>query len=159
MMYLGICEYVVSKDANILNARSKVYCFTGVCCCASSSRFLRCNGSCLSMQCHTVTQVLSNDAVTAALDLWALGCIIYQMLVGKAPFKAASEYLTFQLIADASYSFPAHPALPPAAEDIIRKLLVVDAGARLGACACLQRSISTGLPIPSVDDRFQCKAV
>lgn len=78
------------------------------------------------------TQVLSNEPVTHALDLWALGCIIYQMLVGKAPFKAASEYLTFQLIADASYSFPANPALPPTAEDIIRKLLVVDSGARVG---------------------------
>ena len=113
--------------------------------CLRSNRFVCCNCRCLNMQCQPATQVLSNDAVTAALDLWALGCIIYQMLVGKAPFKAASEYLTFQLIADASYSFPAHPALPPAAEDIIRRLLVVDAGARLGACACLQPCISAGL--------------
>jgi len=25
--------------------------------------------------------------VTGAVDLWALGCIIFQMLIGKAPFK------------------------------------------------------------------------
>jgi serine/threonine protein kinase len=32
-------------------------------------------------------QVLSNEAVSSAVDLWALGCIIFQMLVGKPPFK------------------------------------------------------------------------
>lgn len=32
-------------------------------------------------------QVLSNEEVSSAVDLWALGCIIFQMLVGKPPFK------------------------------------------------------------------------
>lgn len=36
---------------------------------------------------NCLPQVLSNDAVTGAVDLWALGCIIFQMLIGKAPFK------------------------------------------------------------------------
>lgn len=34
-----------------------------------------------------VWQVLSNEEVGTAVDLWALGCIIFQMLVGKPPFK------------------------------------------------------------------------
>lgn len=37
-------------------------------------------------------QVLSNDEVTAAVDLWALGCIIFQMLIGKAPFKVPPSH-------------------------------------------------------------------
>lgn len=41
-----------------------------------------------------------------ALDLWALGCIVYQMLVGVTPFVADSEYLTFQRILQGDYEFP-----------------------------------------------------
>jgi serine/threonine protein kinase len=45
-------------------------------------------------------QVLSNEEVSTAVDLWALGCIIFQMLVGKPPFKvqlALLDYAGLQL--------------------------------------------------------------
>lgn len=42
-------------------------------------------------------EVLNNTGITYAADLWALGCIIYQMLAGQPPFKGKSEYLTFQV--------------------------------------------------------------
>lgn len=64
-------------------------------------------------------------------DLWALGCIIYQMLVGKPPFRGASEYLTFQLVAAGEYSVP--DALDPSARDVIGNLLLLNPQQRLGA--------------------------
>lgn len=42
-------------------------------------------------------EVLNNTGIYYTSDLWALGCIIYQMLAGHPPFKGRSEYLTFQV--------------------------------------------------------------
>lgn len=52
------------------------------------------------------------------------------MLVGRPPFKAGTEYLTFQLIAAGQVDMPA--SLPPHAQDLLRRLLVPEARQRLG---------------------------
>ena len=78
-------------------------------------------------------QTLRNEPVGPEADLWALGCIIYQMLVGKAPFRAASEYLTFERIASGKMRVPSD--VPAAAADVIKRLLRAEPAKRLGACA------------------------
>lgn len=67
-------------------------------------------------------------------DFWALGCIIYQMIVGKPPFKAATEYETFERIVDVNYSFPdpqKYP-IPSSIIDIVKQLLCENPEERLG---------------------------
>ena len=44
-------------------------------------------------------------------DMWAFGVIIYQMLVGYAPFQTGSVEGTYKKIKDLEYSFPKKPEL------------------------------------------------
>ncbi|KAJ3567481.1 hypothetical protein NPX13_g6753 [Xylaria arbuscula] len=74
-------------------------------------------------------ELLTNKNACKASDLWAFGCIIYQMLAGRPPFKGGSEYLTFQKIVNLDYEFP--PGFPPAARDLVERLLVLDPARRL----------------------------
>eukprot|EP01083_Nonionella_stella_P037926 103313_1 len=76
-------------------------------------------------------ELLSDRGVVMASDLWALGCVVYQMFTGTTPFKAPTEYLIFQRILEDSLEIPA--GFDPLAEDLVRKLLVRDPDARLGA--------------------------
>ncbi|ORY63971.1 kinase-like domain-containing protein [Pseudomassariella vexata] len=74
-------------------------------------------------------ELLTNKNACKASDLWAFGCIIYQLLAGRPPFKAGSEYLTFQKIVNLEYEFPA--GFPPAARDLVERCLVLDPARRL----------------------------
>ena len=85
-------------------------------------------------------QTLRNEPVGPEADLWALGCIIYQMLVGKAPFRAASEYLTFERIASGKMRVPSDVA--PAAADVIKRLLRAEPAKRLGAWRICVQSLT-----------------
>ncbi|OAA58857.1 Serine/threonine-protein kinase domain protein [Cordyceps fumosorosea ARSEF 2679] len=74
-------------------------------------------------------ELLTHKTASKASDIWAFGCIIFQLLVGRPPFKAGSEYLTFQKIVNLEYEFPA--GFPPAASDLVERCLVLDPARRL----------------------------
>ncbi|KAI1178241.1 kinase-like domain-containing protein [Nemania sp. FL0916] len=74
-------------------------------------------------------ELLTNKNACKASDLWAYGCIIYQMLAGRPPFKGGSEYLTFQKIVSLDYEFPS--GFPSAARDLVERCLVLDPARRL----------------------------
>ncbi|KAF2493418.1 serine/threonine protein kinase-like protein [Lophium mytilinum] len=74
-------------------------------------------------------ELLTDKNACKASDLWAFGCIIYQLLAGRPPFKAGNEYQTFQKIVGLEYTFP--DGFPDIARDLVERLLVLDPAARL----------------------------
>jgi 3-phosphoinositide dependent protein kinase-1 len=74
-------------------------------------------------------ELLTNKEGGKPTDLWAFGCIIYQLLTGRPPFKGTTEYLTFEKILALDYSFPL--GFPSVARDLVERLLVPDPSKRL----------------------------
>ncbi|XP_030375721.1 3-phosphoinositide-dependent protein kinase 1 isoform X2 [Scaptodrosophila lebanonensis] len=76
-------------------------------------------------------EVLQNGPITPAADLWALGCIVYQMISGLPPFRGSNDYVIFKEILSCGVDFP--QGFDKDAEDLVKCLLKVDPRERLGA--------------------------
>lgn len=71
------------------------------------------------------------------IDWWALGVLIYEMLVGIPPFYHKNRDHMFYLIKEASIKYPDpkrhNITVSKVAQDLINKLLVKDMEKRLGS--------------------------
>lgn len=74
-------------------------------------------------------ELLTEKNACKASDLWAFGCIVFQLLAGRPPFKAGNEYQTFQKIVALDYDFPM--GFPVVARDLVERLLILDPANRL----------------------------
>ena len=67
------------------------------------------------------------------IDMWSLGCIVFMLLGGYAPFYACQTYTLFERISRGIFKF--HPqywdGISPAAKDLITGLFAVDGAKRL----------------------------
>lgn len=75
-------------------------------------------------------EILTSKKAYYSSDLWALGCIVYQLMSGLPPFRGGHEYQIFQKITKLEYEFP--DGFNVVAQDLVEKLLVLDPEQRLG---------------------------
>lgn len=75
-------------------------------------------------------EVLNNSSAGFAVDMWALGCILYTLIAGRPPFRGGSEYLTFQKILKREFSFTS--AFTEESRDLVNQLLQMDPSKRIG---------------------------
>ncbi len=61
-------------------------------------------------------------AYTARVDVWAVGVLVYEMLVGKAPFDSGSKLATYESILSKEPAFP-EGLMSAGAEDFIKTAL------------------------------------
>ena len=64
-----------------------------------------------------------------AVDAWMVGVLLYEMLVGAAPFASEASVETFDKVAQCSYEFPPH--VSAGARSLISRLLVKEPDARM----------------------------
>lgn len=66
-------------------------------------------------------EMVESSVYDEKVDLWALGVLIYEFLVGKPPFESSSAKTTYDRIRRVDLKFPAH--VSDDAKDLISKLL------------------------------------
>lgn len=87
-------------------------------------------------------ELLADKYVTKSCDVWAYGCIIYQMIAGRPPFKGSNEYQTFQKIVKLQFSYP--PQFPSVIRDLIKHILVLNPDRRYTALQIKQHQFFSG---------------
>jgi len=63
------------------------------------------------------------------VDIWSLGVLTYEFLIGRPPFEAESPQETYKRITKVELKFPA--TISPGARDFISRLLVHDPAKRM----------------------------
>lgn len=75
-------------------------------------------------------EVLSGKdrSVTPAIDIWAMGCILFGMVCGELPFNGNSNKEIIKAICEGKFSYPPtiEKQLSREVKDLIQKILVVD---------------------------------
>lgn len=84
---------------------------------------------------YLAPEIIQSKGHGKAVDWWALGILIYEMLAGYPPFYDENPFGIYQKILAGRIEFPRH--FEPHAKDLIRKLLTADRTKRYG---CLKNA-------------------
>jgi serum/glucocorticoid-regulated kinase 2 len=81
---------------------------------------------------YLAPELLHGQGYTKAVDWWTLGVLLYEMLTGLPPFYDENTNEMYRKILAEPLHFPGPEIVPPAARDLLTKLLDRDATRRLG---------------------------
>jgi serine/threonine protein kinase len=76
---------------------------------------------------------LTGAGYTKSVDWWTLGVLLYEMLTGLPPFYDENTNDMYRKILTEPLHFPGPEVVPPAARDLLTRLLDRNAEKRLGA--------------------------
>ena len=79
---------------------------------------------------YLAPEIIANKGHGKAVDWWALGVLIYEMLAGYPPYYDQTPFKTYEKILAGNLHFPAH--FDPISVDLIQRLLHPDPIKRLG---------------------------
>jgi serine/threonine protein kinase len=88
-------------------------------------------------RCYWPPEVLERQETSPAMDMWALGCILYIMVAGRHPFdmmgSSSEDEIVHRVLTTDKVSFlhPVWSSVPSSVKSLIRGLLEKDPSARL----------------------------
>nr|AML76713.1 putative LOV domain-containing protein [Moringa oleifera] len=82
---------------------------------------------------YIAPEIITGAGHSSAIDWWALGILLYEMLYGRTPFRGKNRQKTFANILRKDLTFPSSIPVGLAARQLINALLNRDPGSRLGS--------------------------
>nr|AML78705.1 putative LOV domain-containing protein [Solidago canadensis] len=82
---------------------------------------------------YIAPEIITGAGHSSAIDWWAVGILLYEMLYGRTPFRGKNRQKTFANILHKDLTFPSSIPVSLAARQLIHALLNRDPAARLGS--------------------------
>nr|AML77943.1 putative LOV domain-containing protein [Tropaeolum peregrinum] len=84
---------------------------------------------------YIAPEIITGAGHSSAIDWWALGILLYEMLYGRTPFRGKNRQKTFANILHKDLTFPSSIPVSLAGRQLINALLNRDPASRLGSNA------------------------
>jgi len=127
------------------------------------SRPLTAEGTIVGTFQYMAPEQLEGKEVDARADLWALGCVLYEMATGKRAFEGASQASLISAIMkdEPRPILELQPMSPPALEHLVKRCLAKDPDKRWQSAGDLARELEwvatggsqAGVPVPAASRR------
>nr|AML76773.1 putative LOV domain-containing protein [Eupomatia bennettii] len=95
---------------------------------------MRASNSFVGTEEYIAPEIITGSGHTSAVDWWALGILLYEMLYGFTPFRGKTRQKTFANILHKDLKFPGSISASLHTRQLIYRLLNKDPKHRLGSC-------------------------
>ena len=105
---------------------------------------------------YMAPELIEHKPYTLTADIWALGVIIYLLLIGNIPFNCENYTEIEEKIKNVNYDFPENAIISNAAKDLIKQILVKDPKQRPNLYQILEHDffkLGKSIP-PTLPDSF-----
>ncbi|XP_045832949.1 phototropin-1-like isoform X1 [Trifolium pratense] len=94
---------------------------------------MRASNSFVGTEEYIAPEIITGSGHTSAVDWWALGILLYEMIYGYTPFRGKNRQRTFSNILHKDLKFPKSKQVSLSAKQLIYHLLQRDPSSRLGS--------------------------